>query len=94
MCLLSVAQFSAPPIYSIGNTIDILVYRSSSELVLAAPRITKPHQQKRLFLTKNCFYSDTENKACADSFVLYIAVKTNVSEGFVFTAIWSTNQIS
>ena len=42
---------------------------------------------------KNCFYSDTENKACDDSFVLHIAVNTNVSEGFVFTAISSTNQI-
>ena len=45
------------------------------------------------FFTKNCFYSDTENKACDDSFVLHIAVNTNVSEGFVFTAISSTNQI-
>ena len=44
--------------------------------------------------TKNCFYSDTENKACDDSFVLHIAVNTNVSEGFVFTAISSTNQIT
>ena len=49
---------------------------------------------------KNCFYSDIEDKmtalftkACDDSFVLHIAVKTNASEGFVFTAIWSTNQI-
>ena len=31
-----------------------------------------------------------ENKACDDSFVLHIAVKTNVSKGFVFTAIWRT----
>ena len=44
-------------------------------------------------LMKNCFYSDMENKACDDSFVLHIAVNTNVSEGFVFTAIQSTNQI-
>ena len=42
------------------------------------------------FLKKNCFYSDTENKACDDSFVLHIAVNTNVSKGFVFTAIWRT----
>ena len=34
-----------------------------------------------------------ENKACDDSFVLHIAVNTNVSEGFVFTAISSTKQI-
>ena len=45
-------------------------------------------------IMKNCFYSDTENKACDDSFVLHIAVNTNVSERFVFTAIWSTNQIT
>ena len=43
-------------------------------------------------ITKNCFYSDMENKACDDSFVLDIAVNTNVSEAFVFTAILSTNQ--
>ena len=53
------------------------------------------------FKWKNCFYSDIEDKmtalftkACDDSFVLHIAVKTNASEGFVFTAIWSTNQIT
>ena len=30
------------------------------------------------FRKKNCFYSDMEDKACDDSFVLHIAVKTNV----------------